>query len=81
MSDVIFNTLFGDNSDYVTAENFLSNFLHQRQNEMNFNIHDVKRIGGGEDVIDRARFGEYLASIENDLFDLEKQRFDPLTLT
>jgi hypothetical protein len=81
MSDVIFNTLFGEDSDYVTAENFLSNFLHQRQNELNSNIHDVKRIGGGVDVIDRARFGEYLASIENDLFDLEKQRFDPLTLT
>ena len=44
MSDVIFNTLFGEDSDYVTADNFLSNFLHQRQNEMNFNIHDVKRI-------------------------------------
>jgi hypothetical protein len=81
MSDVIFNTLFGEDSDYVTAENFLSNFLHQRQNELNTNIHDVKRIGGGEDIIDRACFGEYLTSIENDLFDLEKQRFDPLTLT
>ena len=81
MSDVIFNTLVDQDSDYVTAENFLKNFLHQRQNELTLNIHDVRRIAGGEDVIDRVCFGEYLTSIENDIFDPQKQRFDPLTLT
>ena len=74
MSDVIFNTLVDQDSDYVTAENFLKNFLHQRQNELTLNIHDVRRIAGGEDVIDRVCFGEYLTSIENDIFDPQKQR-------
>eukprot|EP00571_Detonula_confervacea_P010115 CAMPEP_0172305222 /NCGR_PEP_ID=MMETSP1058-20130122/6551_1 /TAXON_ID=83371 /ORGANISM="Detonula confervacea, Strain CCMP 353" /LENGTH=873 /DNA_ID=CAMNT_0013016751 /DNA_START=79 /DNA_END=2700 /DNA_ORIENTATION=- len=99
MSDVIFNDLFGE-KDVVTAEEFLTNFLRQKQEE-NATIDDVKRVfselnsmeisgasyrigadgKGDNDSIDRMRFGEYLTSSRNDLFNPEKQKFDSLTLS
>lgn len=35
---------------------------------------------GGSKTIDRTRFGEYLSSRRNDLYDLERQKFDHLSL-
>ena len=101
MSDEIFDGLFGSDKDVVTAEEFLTVFLRDKQNERNATIEDVKgifsdlnsmEIGGAEyridvnakgdtDSIDRIRFGEYLTSSMNDVFDPEKQKLDTTTLS
>ena len=100
MSDEIFDNMFGM-KDVVTAEEFLTVFLRDKQNEQNSTIEDVKgifsdlnsmEISGAEyridvngkgdtDSIDRIRFGEYLTSSMNDVFDPEKQKLDTTTLS
>ena len=100
MSDEIFDNMFGS-KDVVTAEEFLTVFLRDKQNEQNSTIEDVKgifsdlnsmEISGAEyridvngkgdtDSIDRIRFGEYLTSSMNDVFDTEKQKLDTMTLS
>lgn len=99
MSDVIFDDLFGK-KDTASVEEFLTVFLHQKQNDISATVDDVKklfshmnsmeisgcprRIGadgkGEEDSIDRARFAEFCLSSANDLYDPEKQKFDPQTM-
>ena len=100
MSDIIFNEVFGADKDYVNADEFLKLFLHDKQNELNANIDDVKKIfsrlnnmdiSGAEphlnsngkshnDSIDRIRFGEYLTSCENDVYNPDQQ-MDTSTLS
>jgi hypothetical protein len=43
MSDVIFDELFGEKKEVVSAEEFMTKFLHQRQKEF-CTLDDVKRI-------------------------------------
>ena len=93
MTDIIFNELFGDN-DVITTEEFMVKFLREKQQERNATIDDARRVFshlnrieisgsrfGVDDSIDRERFGEYLFSSMNDLFDPWKQKLDVSTLT
>jgi len=101
MSDIIFNEVFGTDKDDVNADEFLKLFLHDKQNQLNANIEDVKKIfsrlndmdisgakphlnSNGKshnDSIDRIRFGEYLASCENDVYNPDSQTVDKSTLS
>jgi len=44
MADVIFDEIFGAEKWVATAEEFLTKFLHQKQNEKNATIDDVKKV-------------------------------------
>ena len=96
MSGIIFNEMFGSDTDAVSAEDFISKFLHQKQKENEVTINDVKSIfaelnsmeisgaencNGKAESIDRIRFGEYLTSARNDCFEPEKQTLDTSTLS
>ena len=96
MSDIIFNEVFAPDKETINANEFLKLFLHDKQNELNANIEDVKKIFfrlneldisgaepslGDNDSIDRIRFGEYLTSCENDVYNLDSQQMDTSTLS
>mmetsp|Transcript_14349 Transcript_14349/g.29288 ORF Transcript_14349/g.29288 Transcript_14349/m.29288 type:complete len:853 (-) Transcript_14349:45-2603(-) len=84
--DLIFNELFGEGRESVTAENIVQYFLIERQGNNDATTDEAKNIirlygsrGDGESI-DRMSFGEYLFSSGNDLFDPAKQRFDERVL-
>jgi len=96
MSDTIFNEVFGADKETINADEFLKLFLHDKQNELNANIDDVKKIFsrlndmdisgavpslGDNDSIDSIRFGEYLTSCENDVYNPDSQTVDKSTLS
>lgn len=96
MSDIIFNEVFGTDKETINADEFLNLFLHDKQNELSANIDDVKKIFsrlnnmdisgaepslGDTDSIDRIRFGEYLTSCENDVYNPDSQQMDKSTLS
>lgn len=97
ISDLVFDELFGKDKFEVTAEEFLTNFLLQKQKERRctVSIDDVKQIfaelnsmeisgatsrEGESEFIDRIRFGEYLSSSRNNVYDPATQSYDVSTM-
>ncbi|KAL7550595.1 hypothetical protein ACHAWF_013813, partial [Thalassiosira exigua] len=60
MSDVIFNELFGGEKDSVTAEDFLTKFIIQKQNEKETTLDDVKKVFSHLNAMDFSGTAEHI---------------------
>lgn len=78
----VFDQLLLDGRENVPAEDFAKFFLNEKQRQNDATVDDAREIirafGGSADgeTINRNSFEEYLFSVENNLFDPAKQRFD-----
>jgi phosphatidylinositol phospholipase C delta len=94
---VLWNQLFGEDKNYVSAKDFQTKFLHGCQKETDATIQDVKALFESinrmevnrdeskmpmkPDCLSRFRFASYLHHVFNMAFDPDQQTLNPASLT